>query len=161
MAPEEAREMARLVGVYRDELRRIHAEGQRPPAHLDPQVRAARAAVEAAITARLGEPRAARLKRLSWRIRGAEALGDEEVASALGLDAAQRTAVAQAITDGEAELRGTLREIQAVRLSGPVNLQELAASRAAAGQQRLLAVLRAAQRDAFRELQQDHPDWEG
>ena len=80
MSGEEVAGAAEIVRRYREALRHVYASGQWRPPSVDPAAQPARDEVEREVGRLLGSERAARLRRLSWRVRGGDALLHEDLA---------------------------------------------------------------------------------
>jgi hypothetical protein len=152
MSADEAAAAADIAKGYREALKQIYAGGDWKPTHIDPAARPARQEVEARIEQLLGRDRAERLKRLSWRIRGGDALLDDDVAAALQLTPDQRRALAAAAAENERDHQRILGELRSVRLQSPTELQDRGTRAHDAGQERLLALLTTEQRQKFEQL---------
>ena len=157
MSADEVAAAIDIVTGYRDALKRAYAGGDWKPTQIDPAARPARLEVASRIERLLGPDRARRLERLSWRIRGGDALLDDDVAAALQLTADQRRALAGAAAANEGDHQKILDELRSVRLQDPSVLQDRGTEAHQAGQERLLAVLTAEQRQRFGRLQGGGP----
>jgi hypothetical protein len=159
MSGEEVARAAEIERRYRETLRQLYSGGEWRPPHVDPAALPARREVEREVGRLLGEQRAARLRRLSWRVRGGDALLDDEVAGVLGLTADQRRLLATGAEENEREYARVLAEAGAVRSRGagrsgdPSGLHGRARAADEAGSARLLALLTAEQRARFARLQ--------
>lgn len=110
LSDEEARQAREIVASYRSALTRLYsASNSWVPPTLDERARSAQADLATAVAALLGAERTARLNALSWRVRDGFALVDAEVATRLGLTAAQRSAIAAAAADEEQNNQRVLR----------------------------------------------------
>jgi hypothetical protein len=159
MSGEEVARAAQIERRYREALRQVYSAGEWHPPHVDPAAQPARDEVEREVGRLLGSERAARLRRLSWRVRGGDALLDEDLADTLRLTDEQRRRVAAVAEENEAEYARVLAEHSAVRDRGAGRSSDsselLGRARDAdvAGSARLLAVLTPAQRERFARLQ--------
>ncbi len=159
MSGEEVAQAAQIERRYREALRQLYSGGEWRPPHVDPAALPARQEVEREVVRLLGEQRAARLRRLSWRVRGGDALLDEAVADVLDLTEGQRRRVATVAEESEAEYARVLAEYSAVRGRGVGRSSDssglLGRARDAdvAGSARLLALLTSEQRERFARLQ--------
>jgi hypothetical protein len=159
MSGEEVTRAAQIERRYRDALRQLYSTGEWRPPHVDPAALPARQATEREVGRLLGEQRAARLRRLSWRVRGGDALLDEDVADVLGLTGEQRRRVSTVAEGNEAEYARVLAEAGAERGRGAgrssdsSGLQGRARAVDEAGSARLLALLTPEQRARFALLQ--------
>jgi hypothetical protein len=155
MADDEVAEAAEIDRRYRRALRDVYADGGWRPPHVDPAARPARREVERAVEGLLGDARTERLRRLSRRIRGGDALLDPDVADAVHLTVRQRERLAEVTEENEREYARVLAEAGAVRSRGADRLgdqsvlPEQAARTDAAGSARLLAVITTEQRKRF------------
>ena len=158
MSDDEVAGASEIDRRYREALRRIYSGGHWRPPHVDPAALPARKEVERAVERLLGEDRASRLRRLSWRVRGGDALLDDGVADVLRLNEEQRTQVATVAEENEQELARVLAESTAVRsrgadrISDPSVLRDRAMRAEEAGQARLLALLTPEQRERLTRL---------
>jgi len=152
MSADETREARRIADEYRSSVSAAYATGEWVAPHRHAGVQHARKAADDALAALLGTHRARQLERLSWRLRNADALLDEEVAAALGLTPEQRQALLAVMDENEASRLRLFAEIAAVRLSSEADLQERGRRYEEAGAERLLALLTPQQRAAFAEL---------
>jgi hypothetical protein len=159
MSEEEAAAAADIDRRYREALRQVYSGGAWRPPPVDPAALPARQEVERAVGRLLGEERTARLRRLSWRVRGGDALLDEDLADTLRLTDEQRRRVAAVAEENEAEYARVLAEHSAVRGRGARRSSDssglLGRARDAdvAGSARLLALLTPEQRARFARLQ--------
>ncbi len=159
MSGEEVTRAAQIERRYREALRRLYSTGEWRPPHVDPGALPARQEAERELGRLLGDQRAARLRRLSWRVRGGDALLDDEVADVLGLTGEQRRRLATVAEENEAEYARVLAEVGAVRGRGAERssdssgLQGRARAADEAGSARLLALLTPAQQERFARLQ--------
>jgi hypothetical protein len=160
MSDDEVAEASEIDRRYREALRRIYSSGHWRPPHVDPAVLSARKEVEREVERLLGEDRASRLHRLSWRVRGGDALLDEGVADALRLTDEQRRHVATVAEENEREYARLLAEGNAVRgrmaerISNSSGLQDRVMSANEAGHARLLALLTPEQQERFARLKE-------
>lgn len=154
-------EVARASGIdlrYREALRRVYSSGNWRPPHIDPAAVPARRDVERDVERLLGDERAARLRRLSWRIRNGDSLLDDGVADVLQLTEEQRSQLSRVAEANEQEHARLLAGVSAVRgrradrISDPAGLEGRARSVDEAGSARLLALLTAEQRERFAHL---------
>jgi hypothetical protein len=159
MSGEEVARAAQIERRYREALRQLYSGGEWRPPHVDPAALPARQAVEREVGGLLGEQRAARLRRLSWRVRGGDALLDGEVADVLGLTGDQRRLLATGAEENEREYARVLAEAGAVRGRGAGRSSDSSGLRGRArdadeaGSARLLALLTPGQRARFARLQ--------
>lgn len=153
MTPDEVAQASAITDEYREALKRLYQGGTWTPPSLDPAARRAREALSDAIAKLLGGDRTQRLKRLSWRIRGGDALLDDDVVEALQLSADQRRRVADVAAANENDHARVLRELSAVRLRDSAALQDRGSRAHDAGSARLLALLTPEQRQVFTRLQ--------
>ncbi|MGY1679340.1 hypothetical protein [Geodermatophilus sp. SYSU D01176] len=159
MSGEEVAGAAEIDRRYREVLRHVYASGGWRPPSVDPAAQRARDEVEREVRRLLGSERAARLRRLSWRVRGGDALLDEALADVLDLTEDQRRAVATVAEENEAEYARVLAEYSAVRGRGAgrsrdsSGLLDRARDADVAGSARLLALLTPEQRERFAHLQ--------
>ena len=159
MSDEEVTRAARIEQRYREALRHLYAGGQWRPPQVDPAARSARQEVEREVGRLLGGERAARLRRLSWRVRGGDALLDEDVADVLHLTAEQRRLLATVAADNEREYTRVLAEAGAVRGRGAQRSRDSSGLRGRArdadhaGSARLLELLTPEQRERFTRMQ--------
>lgn len=155
LSDDERREAGEIVATFRERLSGLYAGGQNVPASLDPRARPLKTHLEEETARRFGTDRLERLKRLSWRIRGGEALHDSDVAEALHLTPEQRTAIGEEMGRAESDAARILRGVSHVRdarLSGPQSLETAGRAALRDSSERLMAVLTAEQRDAFEVL---------
>ncbi len=159
MSEDEVAGAAEIDRRYREALRQVYSGGGWRPPHVDPAALPARREAERGVGRLLGEERAARLRRLSWRVRGGDALLDEDVADALRLTPEQRRLVATVAEENEEGYTRVLADLSAVRGRGTARssdsagLEGRAAAADAAGSARLLALLTPEQRERFTRLQ--------
>jgi DNA-binding Lrp family transcriptional regulator len=159
MSEEEVARAAQIERRYREALRQLYSGGEWRPPHADPAALPARQEVEREVGRLLGSERAARLRRLSWRVRGGDALLDEDVADVLRLTGEQRRLVARVAAENEAEYTRVLAESSTVRGRGverssdSAGLQGRVRRTHEAGSARLLALLTPEQRERFTRLQ--------
>jgi hypothetical protein len=159
MSEEEVARASEIERRYRQALRQLYSGGEWRPPHVDPAALPARQEVEREVARLLGGERAARLRRLSWRVRGGDALLDEDVAGALRLTEEQRRLVATAAEENEREYTRVLAESSAVRGRGAqrsgdsAGLQGRVRDVDAVGSARLLELLTPEQRELFTRLQ--------
>ena len=159
MSGEEVARASEIERRYREALRQLYSGGQWRPPPVDPAALPARQEVEREVERLLGEERAARLRRLSWRVRGGDALLDEDVADVLRLTGEQRRLVATVAEQNEAEYTRVLAESSAVRSRGAQRSGDSAGFQGrvrdadAAGSARLLELLTPEQRECFTRLQ--------
>ncbi len=159
MSEEEVTRAAEIERRYREALRQLYAGGEWRPPHVDPAARSARQEVEREVGRLLGGERAARLRRLSRRIRGGDALLDEDEADVLHLTGEQRRLLATGAEENEREYARVLAEAGAVRGRGvqrsgdPSGLQGRARDADDAGSARLLELLNPEQRERFTRMQ--------
>ncbi|WP_448608635.1 hypothetical protein [Geodermatophilus sp. URMC 60] len=159
MSEEEVTRAAQIERRYREALRQLHAGGEWRPPHVDPAARSARQEVEREVGRLLGGERAARLRRLSWRVRGGDALLDEDVADVLHLTGEQRRLLATVAEENEREYTRVLAEVGAVRGRGgqrsgdSSGLRGRARDADDAGSARLLELLTPEQRERFTRMQ--------
>jgi hypothetical protein len=159
MSGEEVARAAEIERRYREALRQLYSGGEWRPPHVDPAALPARQEVERETGRLLGSERAALLRRLSWRVRGGDALLDGAVADVLDLTEEQRRRVATVAEENEAEYARVLAEAGAVRGRGAGRSSDssglLGRARDAdeAGSARLLALLTPEQRERFTRLQ--------
>jgi hypothetical protein len=159
MSGEEVAGASEIDQRYRAVLRHVYASGEWRPPSVDPAAQPARDEVEREVGRLLGSERAARLRRLSWRVRGGDALLDEALADVLDLTEEQRRRVATVAEENEAEHARVLAEYSAVRGRGAgrssdsSELLGRARDADAAGSARLLALLTPEQRLRFARLQ--------
>jgi hypothetical protein len=153
MSDGEVAEASEIDRRYRRALRDVYASGAWRPPHVDPAARPAQREAQRAVEALLGDERTERLRRLSRRIRGGDALLDPDVADALRLTASQRDRLAEVTEENERDYTRVLAEAGAVRSRGADRLgnrsvlRERAARADAAGSARLLALLTTEQRE--------------
>jgi len=158
MSDDEVARAAEIDQRYREALRRTYADGTWRPTHVDPAALPARQQVEREVGGLLGEERTARLQRLSWRVRGGDALLDEDVADALRLTDGQRRQLVAVAEENEREYARVLAEFSAVRGRGaprtgdPAGLGGRVRDADEVGSARLLALLTPEQREQFTRL---------
>ena len=158
MSAEEVTAAADIDRRYREALRQVYSGGGWRPPPVDPAALPARQEVERAVGRLLGEERAARLRRLSWRVRGGDALLDEDLADVLRLTAEQRRRVATVAEENEREYTRVLAEVGAVRGRGAQRssdssgLRDRVRDADAAGSARLLELLTPEQRQHLTRL---------
>jgi hypothetical protein len=158
MTDDEVAEVSEIDRRYRRTLRDVYAAGAWRPPHVDPAARPAQQEVERAVEGLLGTERTERLRRVSRRIRGGDALLDPDVADAVRLTVRQRERLAQAAEENEREYTrvlsgtGAVRTRGADRLGDPSVLREQAARAHAAGSSRLQELLTAEQRERLADL---------
>ena len=158
MSGEEVARAGEIERRYREALRQRYSGGEWRPPHVDPAALPARQEVEREVGRLLGEQRAARLRRLSWRVRGGDALLDGAVADVLDLTEEQRRRVATVAEENEAEYTRVLAEFSAVRgreaqrSSDSTQLENRARDADEAGSARLLALLTPEQQEQFTRL---------
>jgi hypothetical protein len=160
MSQDEQNAARALVDTYRRALQQLYSTGEWKPPSLDPGARSARAELAAGVERLFGPERAARLKQLSWRLRGGDALLDEEVASRLQLTDAERAAIAEAATRAEEENQRALKSISHVRqgrLASPQPLEESGRDASRVADERLLVLLTPEQRERFEEMKRGTP----
>jgi hypothetical protein len=161
MSEEEVARAAQIDRRYREALRQLYSGGQWRPPHADPATLPARQEVERKVGRLLGDERAARLRRLSWRVRGGDALLDEDLADTLRLTGEQRRQLATVPEENEAEYTRVLAEAGAVRgreaqrSSDSTQLENRARDADEAGSARLLALLTPEQQEQFTRLRAD------
>jgi hypothetical protein len=161
MSEEEVAGASEIDRRYREALRQLYSGGQWRPPHVDPAALPARQEVERKVGRLLGEERAARLRRLSWRVRGGDALLDEDLAGVLRLTEEQRRQAATVAEENEAEYTRVLAECSAVRGRGAqrssdsAGLQGRVVDANQAGSARLLALLTPEQQEQFTRLRAD------
>ena len=159
MSEEEVARAAQIERRYREALRQLYSGGEWRPPHVDPAALPARQEAEREVGRLLGEQRAARLRRLSWRVRGGDALLDEDVADVLRLTGEQRRRVATVAEANEAEYARVLAEAGAVRGRGAGRSSDSSGLRGRAreadhaGSARLLELLTPEQRERFTRMQ--------
>jgi hypothetical protein len=154
LSKDEIVRAGEIAARYRAALKEVYAGGTWQPPQLDPAADKARADLARAALALLGRDRFDRFERLSWRIRGADALIDDRVAAALHLTATQRQQLAEAARHNETEQAKGLDTISHVRLRDHRSLQESGVAAHDAGGERLLRILSPAQQKAFAHLLQ-------
>ena len=160
MTEDEQKAARAIVDTYRRSLQQLYSSGEWKPPSLDPRARSARAELAAGVERLLGAKRTSRLKQLSWRLRGGDALVDEEVASRLQLTDAQRVAIAEAAARAEEENQRALKSISHVRqgrLASPQPLEEAGRDASRVADERLLALLTPEQRERFEEMKRGTP----
>jgi len=142
---------------YKEALDADYAEGT--PAESFPRERVARrgrAEAEAALARLLTSSTYRRLQELSWRIRGGDALLDDEVAEALALTDEQREALARMAGTSATEMQQFYRDISAARVA-EADFQERASRQTEGASERLLSVLTPEQLKAFSEMRAGGP----
>jgi len=152
LSESEMKRARELVDDYRSALTKLYADGHWVPPSLDPQARTAREHFASGVERLLGPERAARLKRLSWRIRGGTALVDDDVAETLQLTPLQRTSIAEAAQQSEQENQRLLQSIghaRQGRLMSHRPLEEAGQDAARAADEHLTALLTPEQRERF------------
>jgi hypothetical protein len=161
MSDDEVARASEIDRRYREALRRTYAgQAWRPP-HLDPAALPARQEVERQVERLLGAERTARLHRLSWRVRGGDALLDEDVAGVLRLTEEQRRQVATVAEENEREYTRVLAGSSAVRgregqrTGDSAGFADRVADADEAGSARLLALLTPGQQEQFTRLKAD------
>jgi hypothetical protein len=160
MSGEEVARAAQIERRYREALRQVYSGGEWHPPHVDLAAQPARDEVEREVGRLLGSERAARLRRLSWRVRGGDALLDAALADSLRLTDEQRRRVAAVAEENEREYTRLLAEVGAVRGRGAGRSSDsselLGRAREVheAGSARLLALLTPDQRERFARLQE-------
>lgn len=160
MTEDEQKAARAIVDTYRRSLQQLYSSGEWKPPSLDPRARSARAELAAGVERLLGATRTSRLQPLSWRLRGGDALVDEEVASRLQLTDAQRVAIAAAAARAEEENQRALKSISHVRqgrLTSPQPLEEAGRDASRVADERLLALLTPEQREQFEEMKRGTP----
>jgi hypothetical protein len=159
MSDDEVAGAAEVERRYREALRRIYSRGEWRPPQVDPATLPARQEAEHDVGRLLGDERSARLRRLSWRVRGGDALLDPGLADALRLTEEQRHHAAAVAEENERESARVLAEVSAVRgrgaqrTSDSSTLEDRVADRERAGSARLLALLEPDQEARFTRLQ--------
>ena len=151
MTGDEQKAAGALVETYRRSVQQL-SDGHSTPPSLNPKVRPARTALADGVRRVLGQERAARLDQLSWRIRGGDALVDEEVAERLQLTDAQRAAIAETAAQLEQEnqrLLSTISHVRQGRLASHQPLEDPAEQARRVADERLLGLLSAEQRRLF------------
>jgi hypothetical protein len=156
MSGTEAAAAAEIVREYRDSLKGAYAHGAWQPPRLDPATLPFRSRLSGKVEALLGPARAARLRRLSWRISGADALLEPEVADALGLSSEQRRNLAATARSNESDHQQLLSDVRAVRMRNDGSLEDRARKNDLAGQTKLMAILTDEQRTEFTRLLGEH-----
>ncbi len=160
MSDDEVAGASEIDRRYREALRGIYASGEWRPPHVDPAALPARQEVESAVERLLGAGRTTRLRGLSWRVRGGDALLDEDVADVLSLTQDQRRQVTAAAEQNEQENARVLAQVSAVRGRGAGRTSDSSGLQAAAmraddaGHARLLALLTPDQRERFTQLRE-------
>jgi hypothetical protein len=158
MSDDEVARASEIDRRYREALRRTYVDHAWRPTHLDPAARPARQEAAREIGRLLGEERAEELHRLSWRVRGGDALLDEDVAGVLHLTDEQRRQLVAVAEENEREYARVLAEYSAVRGRGSQRTSDAAglggrvADADAAGSARLLALLTPGQQEQFTRL---------
>lgn len=161
MSDDEVARASEIDRRYREALRQTYAGDAWRPPHLDPAALPARQEVEREVERLLGAERGARLHRLSWRVRGGDALLDEDVAGVLGLTEEQRRQVAMVAEENEREYTRVLAASSAVRgrearrTGDSAGFADRVAAAGEAGSARLLALLTPGQREQFTRLRAD------
>lgn len=140
---------------YKEALDADYAEGT-PPDHRERAARRRRAEAEVALARLLTSASYRRLQELSWRIRGGDALLDDEVADALALTDEQREALARLARTSETEIQQFYRDISAARVV-EADFQERATRQNEGASEGLLSVLTPEQLKAFNELRAGGP----
>lgn len=149
MLEEERAVALGIVRAYRQAVSAEYASGDWVPPHRHPGVRRARQEAEARLDEMLGPERASRLQRLSWRLRGADALLDDDLASVLRLSDEQREALMVTMDAREAGKTEIFEAIRGVRLATAEPLEELGRRYELSTSELLLAVLKPRQREEF------------
>lgn len=152
LTPHETARAAEIAERYRDALKAVYANGDWQPPEIDPAASQSRAQLADEVRSLLGAERAELLRRLSWRIRGGEALVDDSLATALGISPEQRERVVAIARENEREQKRILEDLRSVRLRGPAALQERGRAAMRAAQQRLIVVLTPEQSRRFQQL---------
>jgi hypothetical protein len=155
MSRDEAAAAQALARRYRDAVSRAMSGRDWQPPQLDPATAAARRELDAGVERLLGAARARKLERLSLRIRGADALADDRVASTLALTGEQRERIASLARDNEAAQARVASEFANVRLAGRDALQRRGVDAHRSGERPLLDVLTPQQRAAFERMLDD------
>jgi hypothetical protein len=161
MSDDEVARASEIDRRYREDLRRTYASSAWRPTHVDPAALPARQEVAREVERLLGAERTARLHRLSWRVRGGDALLDEDVAGVLRLTEEQRRQAATVAEENEREYTRVLAESSAVRgraarrTGDPARFADRVADADEAGSARLLSLLTSEQQEQFTRLRAD------
>ena len=91
---------------------------------------------------------------MSWRLRGGEALLDDDVAATLQLSSEQRAELARIAGENDEEFASRLQELKGARVL-PERHREIIAAHRQDSSARLLAVLTPEQRDRYLSLQSE------
>lgn len=152
MTPAEIDAARRAVEAYRAALTALHADAA--PAGPDPRdTRDAARHASAALQAIVGGNRFTRLRALSWRVLGGDALLDDDVATLLELSPEQRAALASLAQANEQQTADAFKEYSRARLASVDDLHARIAADDAARSRSLLDRLTPAQRLRFEQLQ--------
>jgi hypothetical protein len=161
MSDDEVARASEIDRRYREALRRTYASHPWQPTHVDPAALPARQEVEREVERLLGAERTARLHRLSWRVRGGDALLDEDVAGVLNITEEQRRQMVTVAQENEREYARVLAESSAVRgraaqrTGDSTGFADRVADADEAGSARLLALLTPGQQAQFTRLRAD------
>jgi hypothetical protein len=158
MSDDEITGVSNVERHYREALRRIYSDGEWRPPQVDPATLPARQEADREVERLLGDERTARLRRLSWRVRGGDALLDPYVADTLHLTEEQRRRAATVAEENERDHARLLAEVSAAhgrgaqRMSDSSGLEDRVVGADQAGSARLLALLTPEQHEQFARL---------
>lgn len=147
LSDDAARAAEAIWRRYQQEVSADHDAAEDAAAGAPPVPRR-RTDAEGALSRLLPAPAYRRLQELSWRIRGGDALLEEDVARALGLSAAQREELTRLAGENEEGSRELYRGMAGARVTEAA-FRERARHHAEAASERLLAVLTPEQAKAF------------
>jgi hypothetical protein len=149
---EQSDRIARIIREYRDAVSVLFAQERSHPRSREAGMEQLRADTANRLEEVLGQPIANRLKRVSWRIRNADALFDRDLAAAIGLTPAQLEQLARIRRANTLEASAATREVNRARFKAPTAFAQRAAGAQGSGDERLLAILTPEQLDAFERL---------
>jgi hypothetical protein len=149
---EQSDRIARIVREYRDAVSVLFAQERSHPSSREARMEHLRADANSRLAVVLGQQIADRLKRLSWRIRNADALLDRDVAVPIGLTAAQLEGLARIRRANRLEASAAMREVNRARFKDPTAFEQRASQGHGSGDERLLAILTPEQLGAFERL---------
>jgi hypothetical protein len=152
LAATEQAAIDEALGAYRQSVSRLYEGGPSEPPSTDVRMPPLQADLESDVERVLGPERTARLLRLSWRVRGGEALAEPAVAAALALTPEQRVRLARELQESEADNARILRSVSGARdarLASPQPLESAGQDAVRASSERMLSVLTPEQRDRF------------
>jgi hypothetical protein len=167
LSAEEERKAREIVDAYRSALTRVSSASDAwVPPSLDDRARAARTDLARAVEELLGAERASRLTALSWRVRDGFALVDDDVATQLGLTAAQRKTIREAAAEEEQNNQRVLHDLSRGRPQGQAGrtrpashqpIEDAGRDFVRRGSERLLSLLTPEQRQRFDAMKRGTP----